>query len=159
MLAQEAQQAGAPPPSADELMPLTAYVMLKAQLGSLPAQLALLQAMYAHDNLFGEQGYCLATFQVAYVWSMQLKWDQLHHPGTRESPPPPSRRAQGAPAVVGRRRRRRRRRAAVVGQGAAAVGGPAPRPTTAAGGDGAAAASIADSMELLRRLEMEASTR
>ena len=158
LLAQEAQQAGAPPPSADELMPLTAYVMLKAQLGSLPAQLALLQAMYAHDNLFGEQGYCLATFQVAYVWSMQLKWDQLHHPGTRGEP--------AAPVAQGAKARRPSSAAAAAGGGAARPSSgkarrpserPAPRPTTAAGGDGAAAASIADSMELLRRLEMEAS--
>ena len=121
LFAQEAQQAGAPPPSADELMPLTAYVMLKAQLGSLPAQLALLQAMYAHDNLFGEQGYCLATFQVAYVWSMQLKWDQLPPPGDAGEPAAPvaqgakARRRSSAAAPAGGPRGRRREGAAAVG--------------------------------------------
>ena len=78
-----------------------------------PAQLALLQAMYAHDNLFGEQGYCLATFQVA-VWSMQPSGDQLHHPGTRGEP--------AAPVAQARRRRRP--------SSAAAAGGGAARPSS-----------------------------
>ena len=88
---------------------------------------------------------------------MQLKWDQLHHPGTRGEP--------AAPVAPGAKPRRPSSAAAAGGGAARPSSGkarrpserPAPRPTTAAGGDGAAAASIADSMELLRRLELEAS--
>ena len=111
----ELVRAGSRPPSADELIPLVAYVLLRARVSNLPAELAMLQALAKEDEMLGEQGYCLATFQarrcrrrywcdaevgmpattaattittaqVAYTWAMQLKWDTLHHPPAPDRP-------------------------------------------------------------------------
>ena len=61
----EAEAGGAALPSADELMPLVAYVLLRAQVPSLPSVLAMLQELATDAQLSGEQGYCLATFQAS----------------------------------------------------------------------------------------------
>eukprot|EP00966_Prymnesium_polylepis_P110969 2567054-Prymnesium_polylepis.1 len=45
-------------------MPLVAYVTLRAQVASLPAELAFVQGVASDAQLSGEKGYALATFQV-----------------------------------------------------------------------------------------------
>ena len=65
LIAQAVEGAGAPPPAADELVPLVAYVLIVAQVASLPMELLLLQEIATDSELSGECGYCLATFQVA----------------------------------------------------------------------------------------------
>lgn len=78
LVADGAEELGAPPPSADELVPLIAYVCTVSQVASLPVELSLLQDLAADSQLSGESGYSLATFQVALRWLMQLRWDELH---------------------------------------------------------------------------------
>lgn len=79
LVAEAVMHAGAPPPTADELMPLIAYVLLRARVGTLPVELAMLQEVAGDEELLGAQGYCLATFQVACAWVAQLRWDKLLH--------------------------------------------------------------------------------
>ena len=83
LVSAEAERLGAAPPSADELMPLLSYVLLRAQVAALPAELAMLGELATESQMMGEQGYCLASFQVgvlrgrrgvgrgAWAWSVE----------------------------------------------------------------------------------------
>ena len=51
------------------------------------------QDLASDAMLSGEHGYCLATFQVALRWLLQLRWDELHF----ETPPPSHSHAAHAP--------------------------------------------------------------
>ena len=118
----DATAMGGTPISADELMPLATYVMLRSQVASLPAELAMLAELASESERLGEGGYCLATFQVAGVWLMNLKWDEMQHP------PPPA--AAVPPAAV--HASRRRKDGAAGGDGSGGVGSATSAPTDAA---------------------------
>ena len=118
----DATAMGGSPISADELMPLATYVMLRSQVVSLPAELAMLAELASESERLGEGGYCLATFQVAGVWLMSLKWDEMQHP------PPPA--AAVAPAAV--HASRRRKDGAAGGGGSGGCGSATTAPTAAA---------------------------
>ena len=96
-------------------MPLATYVMLRSQVASLPAELAMLAELVSESERLGEGGYCLATFQVAGVWLMNLKWDEMQHP------PPPA--AAVAPAAAHASRRRKDGAAGGGGSGGGGSGG------------------------------------
>jgi len=107
LIAQAAEALGAPPPAADELVPLVAYVIVIAQVASLPIEMALLQGLATDHQQAGEQGYCLATFEVAMRWVLTLKWDQLTFaagcrrlPASRAQPSSHSAQQSAAPAAV-----------------------------------------------------------
>ena len=151
LISQAAEALGAPPPSADELMPLVAYVLLRAQVASLPAELALAGGVASEAQQSGEGGYCLATFQVATSWAMALKWDQLYHPAlaTAEN-------GAATPAAQQARRRREGGSGGGTGSGSKVRGrskGSDGRPRSRGGGG--VHESISSSMDLLRSLEAE----
>ena len=139
LVADGAADLGAPPPSADELVPLIAYVCIISRVASLPVELSLLQDLSTDAQLSGEQGYALATFQVALRWLMQLRWDELNFEtaagvasGTHQ--PPPNGVSRSRPSAARR-----------------AGAGARTRPAAAA----LAHPAIEDSMQLLRALEEE----
>jgi hypothetical protein len=142
-VADAAEAIGAPPPAADDLVPLITYVCVASQLASLPTELSLLQDLASDAQLNGEQGYCLATFQVALRWLLTLKWDRLHFEAAQQ--PIAAAGAAATSSSNGCRRAPPSRRPAGVSalrqRGGVAVRSMHP--------------SIVDSIELLRALEAE----
>ena len=151
-VATAAEDIGAPPPSADELVPLITYVCVASQVASLPVELSLLQDLATDAQLSGEQGYSLATFQVALRWLLQLKWDQLQFHSTQpvgggSSNGAASGGSNGGGNAAGGLYPSKR--------GQAASRRSSSSSSRARGSSGAGSKAIADSMELLRALEAE----
>lgn len=162
--------AGAPPPSADELMPLVAYVLLAAATPRLPARLAIASAIASDGALFGEGGYSLATFQVACTWTLELRWDtinpssgngqssgELPHPASSSRRPPSTatRLSDAKPRCA-----TRRSSSISIAFATPAAAGSASASSPPFVGEGMHTASLASesisrSMELLRSLEAE----
>lgn len=61
-------------PGADELIPLMAYVLIRARVPHIASDLALVEACIPADQLLGSHGYCLATLHAAVHLISSLRW-------------------------------------------------------------------------------------
>jgi len=66
---------------ADDLVPIISYVIIKAAVRTMHAEISLVDEFIPESMMIGEAGYCLSTFQTCLFYIQSMDWreaDQQH---------------------------------------------------------------------------------
>jgi len=67
---------------ADDLVPILSYVIIKAAVRNMNAEISLIEEFLDESLMIGEHGYCLSTFQTCMFYIQSLDWREADQQNT-----------------------------------------------------------------------------